>query len=193
MRLVQPSGRRATRFGARDDPAQRPDELDRVALLDEPLEHRELLAQPGRRRPAAARCARSSGAGSPTTTSPSPTSTSCSFSPGAGPIELDRDLAPRLLAREPDHVLGEVDDLHRLAHVEHVDLAALGDRARLDDELHRLRDRHEEARHLGVRHRRPARPARSGGGRSGSPSPTSRARCRSARRRSASATSARWP
>ena len=40
-----------------------------------------------------------------------------------------------------------------LAHVEHVDLAAAAHRAGLDDERRRLRDRHEEARHLRVRDR----------------------------------------
>ena len=46
---------------------------------------------------------------------------------------------------------GQVEDPHRLAHVEHEDLAAAADRAGLHDERDRLRDRHEEARHLGVR------------------------------------------
>src|SRR6266550_2338716 len=69
---------------------------------------------------------------------------------GARADELDRDLAPGLLAREPDHVAREVEDPHRLAHVENEDLAATADRAGLDDELRRLRDGHEEARHLRV-------------------------------------------
>src|SRR5207253_8034117 len=77
--------------------------------------------------------------------------------PRARADERDRHLATRLLARERDHVPREVDDPHRLAHVEHEDLAAPADRARLDDELRGLRDRHEEARHLRMRHRhRPA-------------------------------------
>ena len=62
--------------------------------------------------------------------------------------ELDRDVRPGLLAREADHRVGEVGDLHRLAHVEHVDLAAAADRAGLDDQLDGLGDRHEVARHL---------------------------------------------
>jgi hypothetical protein len=66
--------------------------------------------------------------------------------------ELDRDLASRLLAREPDHLLGEVDDPDGLAHVEDVDLAAIADRARLHDERGSLGNGHEEARHLGMRH-----------------------------------------
>ena len=91
---------------------------------------------------------------SASTVSPSPHSSSCSFSPGPRADELDRDVAPGLLAREPDHrSRARSMILHRLAHVEHVDLAAPADRAGLDDELHRLGDRHEEARHLRVRDR----------------------------------------
>src|SRR4051812_42697025 len=57
--------------------------------------------------------------------------------------EDDRDV--RLVAAgETDHLLREVEDAHRLPHVEHVDLAAAAHRARLDDERRGLRDRHEE-------------------------------------------------
>ena len=88
---------------------------------------------------------------------PSVQSSSCSFSPGRDADERDRDVRLRLLAGEADHVAGEVEDLHRLAHVEHVDLAAAADRAGLHDERHGLRDRHEVARHLRMRHgHRPA-------------------------------------
>ena len=105
----------------------------------------------------------------------------------AGPGADELDLRRRLLAGEADHVLGEVDDLHRLAHVEHVDLAAAADRAGLDDERRRLRDRHEVARHLGVRDgQRPAALDLAPEDRHDR-ARTSRARCRSARRRSASA------
>jgi hypothetical protein len=76
---------------------------------------------------------------------------------GADADELDRDVALRLPAREPDHVVREVHDLHRLAHVEHEDVAALADRPGLDDELYGLRDGHEVALHVRVRDRdRPA-------------------------------------
>ncbi len=71
----------------------------------------------------------------------------------AGPRlgELDRDVRLGLVAGEPDHVVGEVDDLHRLAHVEDEDLALAGaDVAGSDHQLHRLGDRHEVARHLRV-------------------------------------------
>ena len=50
-------------------------------------------------------------------------SSSKSFSPGRRPVNtMSMSLRPQ--AREPDQVAGEVDDLHRLAHVEHEDLAA---------------------------------------------------------------------
>ena len=67
--------------------------------------------------------------------------------------ERDRDVRLGILAREADHVDRQVEDLHRLAHVEHVDLAAAADRAGLHDERHRLRDGHEVARHLRMGHR----------------------------------------
>ena len=67
--------------------------------------------------------------------------------------ELDLDIAIGLLARQADHVAGEIDDLDRVAHVQHVDLATPAQRARLHDERHGLRDRHEVARHLRVGHR----------------------------------------
>src|SRR5262249_56319286 len=38
--------------------------------------------------------------------------------------EDDLDVAARLEAGEADDALGEVDDLHRLAHVEHIDRTA---------------------------------------------------------------------
>ena len=39
--------------------------------------------------------------------------------PDAG--EGDLDVAARFEPGKPDHPLGEIDDLHRLAHVEHID------------------------------------------------------------------------
>ena len=64
---------------------------------------------------------------------------------------------PGLLAGQLDHVVGEVDDPDRVTHLEHEDLAALGERAGADDQLHGLRDRHEVARHPLVGHgHRPA-------------------------------------
>ncbi len=73
--------------------------------------------------------------------------------PGPRSHELDFDVRHRLLAGEADHRVREIHDLHRLAHVEHVDLAAAADRAGLDDQLDRLGDRHEVARHLRMGHR----------------------------------------
>ena len=66
----------------------------------------------------------------------------------AGADELDRDVPARLLAGEANHVVREVEDLHRLAHVEHEDVTRLADRAGLDDQLRSLRDRHEVPGHL---------------------------------------------
>ena len=113
-------------------------------------------------------------------------SSSCSFSPGRDADELDRDVAVGLLAGELDHVRAR----SRIATGSPMSSTKICPRppidAGLDDQRDRLRDRHEVARHLGVRDRRPGRRARSGGGRSGSRCPTSRARCRSARRRSGS-------
>ena len=64
---------------------------------------------------------------------------------------------PDLEPREPDEVGGEIEDPHRLAHVEHEHFPALADRARLQHQLHRLRDGHEIAAHLGMGDRdRPA-------------------------------------
>ena len=61
----------------------------------------------------------------------------------------------RAQAREADHLPREVDDRHRLAHVEEEDLALVGHRAGLEHEAHRFGDRHEVAGHLrvGDRHR----------------------------------------
>ena len=69
--------------------------------------------------------------------------------------EADLDVAAHLEAGQPDEIGGEIEDPDRLAHVEHEHLAALADRAGLQHELHRLRDGHEVAAHLGVgdRHR----------------------------------------
>ena len=44
--------------------------------------------------------------------------------PGPAPDDLDVDVAVGVEARELDHRAGEVDDAHRLAHVEHEHLGA---------------------------------------------------------------------
>jgi hypothetical protein len=76
---------------------------------------------------------------------------------GAHAGEGDLDVLARRLAREGDEVAREVDDLHRLAHVEDEDLPALAHGAGLQHELAGLGDGHEVPLHLRVRHRdRPA-------------------------------------
>ena len=69
---------------------------------------------------------------------------------GPGAREPDRDLAADDVARQPDHALGQIEDAHRLAHVEHEDLAAFGENRRLQHELDRLVDAHEEPGHPGI-------------------------------------------
>src|SRR6185312_8757401 len=64
----------------------------------------------------------------------------------------DRNFASRLLAGEADHLLGQVADLDRFAHVQGKDLAALADARRLQDQLAGLGDGHEVARYLRVGH-----------------------------------------
>ena len=66
------------------------------------------------------------------------------------PGELDLDVGPDLEAGEADEVRGQVDDFDRLPHVQDEDFAAPPQGARLEDELDRLRDGHEEAAHFGV-------------------------------------------
>ncbi len=70
----------------------------------------------------------------------------------------DRDVAFRRLAREPDHLLGEIADADRLAHVEREDFAAVAEHRGLQDQLAGLGDRHEVPRDLGMRDRDRARP-----------------------------------
>ncbi len=65
--------------------------------------------------------------------------------------EHDLDVAARLAARQPDHLLRQIGDLDRLTHVQHEDLAALAHRTRLQDQLAGLGDGHEVADHLRVR------------------------------------------
>ena len=67
------------------------------------------------------------------------------------------DVVADAQAGEADHVVGQVEDADRLAHVEHEDFAALPHRAGLDHKLRRLGNQHEVARDVGMRHRdRPA-------------------------------------
>src|ERR1700737_4860504 len=73
--------------------------------------------------------------------------------PRPNPGERDVDVAPGLEARKADHALSKIDDLYRLAHVEHVDgnprlprgqcMARSG-----DHEIASLSDGHEVAHHI---------------------------------------------
>jgi len=65
----------------------------------------------------------------------------------------DRDVAPRLLAGQPDHLLRQQTDRYRVAHVERVHRLVGADRRCLQDQLAGFGDGHEVARHLGVGHR----------------------------------------
>ncbi len=72
--------------------------------------------------------------------------------------EFNTDVHVRLLARQADHLAGQIDHADRLAHVQHVYLAAQGllggaDGRGLQHQLHRLGDGHEEASDIGVGHR----------------------------------------
>ena len=76
---------------------------------------------------------------------------------GPGADDLDLDVLVGAVAGEADHLAGELDDLHRLAHVEHEHLALVGHRAGLQHEADGFGDGHEVAGHLGVGDRdRPA-------------------------------------
>ncbi|MNI57207.1 hypothetical protein D3C73_1122540 [compost metagenome] len=52
-----------------------------------------------------------------------------------------------------DHLLGQLDDPHRLAHVQDKDITALSHGARLDHQLCRFRDGHEVSSDLRMRDR----------------------------------------
>ncbi len=71
--------------------------------------------------------------------------------PGPHADDLDGDVDPDLVAGQPDHPLGQVEDADGLAHLQHEDLAApVGQHRRLEHQLHRLLDAHEEPGHPGV-------------------------------------------
>ena len=67
--------------------------------------------------------------------------------------DFDRDVHIDPGTRQLDHPSGEIDDGDRLAHVEHEDVPALREQRRLEYQLHRLFDAHEEPGHPGVGHR----------------------------------------
>ena len=67
--------------------------------------------------------------------------------PDARKADLDRIFRQ---ARQADQVAGQVDDLHRLAHLQDEDFAALAHRRGLQHQLRGLRDGHEETGHAGI-------------------------------------------
>ena len=73
----------------------------------------------------------------------------------AGPQsrELDVNIFRIAQPREHDHVFGEVDDLHRIAHIEDQHISRRADSPSLDDQLDRFGNRHEEPLHIGMRDR----------------------------------------
>ena len=68
--------------------------------------------------------------------------------PGAQAAEADVDILVGDKTGEPDQLLGEVEDLDRLAHVEEENLPPLPHAPGLQHQLARFRNRHEKARHL---------------------------------------------
>ena len=70
----------------------------------------------------------------------------------AGPLtdELELDIALRLEAMKLDQIASELDDTHRLPHVEHEGIAGGGQHRRLQDQLHGLGNRHEVAHCLWI-------------------------------------------
>ena len=63
------------------------------------------------------------------------------------------DILVDLQTGQLDHALGQVGDLHRLTHVEDKNLRSGGHRGGLHHQPAGLRNRHEEARDVGVRYR----------------------------------------
>ena len=69
---------------------------------------------------------------------------------GSNARHLYLDVVAHPTAREMDHSPGEIDDSNLLAHFEDEDVTALGYGSRLQNQLHRLADAHEEPGHAGV-------------------------------------------
>src|SRR6266571_1962188 len=71
---------------------------------------------------------------------------------GAQPREDDFDLITWDESAHPDHLLGQINDAHLLAHIEHINLTSLSEGGRLYDEADRLGYGQEVARHLRIGH-----------------------------------------
>ena len=65
--------------------------------------------------------------------------------------DLDLHIHARLIAVKADELLGKIHDLDRLAHVQHIDIAALGQRTGLQHQLGRFRNGHKVALNVGIR------------------------------------------
>ena len=72
--------------------------------------------------------------------------------PGAQPSEGNLDVILRLESAQLDHLPGQIDDFHGVAHIEDKDFPALGLQRALQDEPDRLRDTHEITGHLRMGH-----------------------------------------
>ena len=70
---------------------------------------------------------------------------------GAQTGDLDLHIYARLVAVEAYQAVGQIHDLDRLAHVQHVDAAALRQTAGLQNELRGLGDGHKVADNIGMR------------------------------------------
>ena len=77
---------------------------------------------------------------------------------GAQTGDLDLHIYARLVTVEAYQAVGQIHDLDRLAHVQHVDAAALRKTAGLQNELRSLGDGHKVADNIRMRdsHRAPA-------------------------------------
>ena len=77
--------------------------------------------------------------------------------PQASELDLEVAVGVRGVAHrapgQADHAARQIDDAHRLTHIEHEHIATLPHGTRLDDQLRSLGDRHEVPDHIRVRHR----------------------------------------
>src|SRR3954471_13354538 len=71
---------------------------------------------------------------------------------GAHTREFNLDIRTFFETREADHVSREIHNLHRLAHIEHEQLATTALGPSLQNKLHGLGNRHEIATHVRMCH-----------------------------------------